>query len=138
MKNKKMYFAVKGLIFKEGKLLILKRSKTEDCFEDMWDIPGGRINFGEEPEEALKREVKEETNLEIEVKNPVRVWTFFKDRGNTQVIGITMLCEYKKGEVILSKEHEDFKWIIPEEIKNYKVHGGIKKEVEEALSIISR
>jgi 8-oxo-dGTP diphosphatase len=129
----KIYPALKAIVVKNGKILILKRSSKEDCFQEMWDIPGGRINFGEEPEEALRREVKEETGLEIEVIKPVRVWTFFKDNGRTQVIGITLLCKHKSGRVKLSEEHEDFKWVEPREIENYNIHEGIKKDMKEAF-----
>ncbi len=44
-----------------------------------------------------------------------------------------MLCKYKKGKVKLSEEHEDFRWIKPNEIKNYKIHEGIKKDVKLAF-----
>lgn len=132
--KKEMYPALKAIIEKEGKILILKRALSEDCFKGMWDIPGGGIKFGESPEEALKREVREETNLEVEIIKPVRIWSFFKNNGNTQVIGITMLCRYKSGEVKLGKEHIDFKWIRSEEIENYDIHEGIKKDVKAAFS----
>jgi len=131
--QKVIYPALKAIIEKDGKILILKRAKTEDCFKEMWDIPGGKIKFGEMPEEALKREVKEETNLEIEIVKPVRIWSFFKNE-NTQVFGVTVLCKYKSGEVKLSKEHSDFKWIKPEEIENYNIHEGIKKDVKAAFN----
>lgn len=134
--EKKMYLAVKAIIEKEGKILIIKRAGSEDCFKEMWDIPGGGMKFGETPEEALKREVKEETNLEIEIVKPVRIWTFFKNNKNTQVIGVTMLCKYKDGRVKLGEEHVDFKWIKPEEIENYNIHEGIKKDVKTVFNFI--
>ncbi len=130
---KKIYPALKAIIVKSGKILILRRTGKEDCFKDMWDIPGGKINFGETPEEALRREIKEETNLEVEIIKPVRVWSFFKNNGNTQVIGVTILCRYKKGKVKLGKEHDEFRWIKPEEIENYNVHEGIKEDIKEAF-----
>ena len=135
MNRKKLYLALKAVIVKDEKILILRRTKKENCFREMWDIPGGGINFGETPEEALKREVKEETNLEVEVIKPLRVWTFFKDE-NTQVVGVTMFCRYKSGDIRLSEEHEEFKWIRPEEIEKYNVHEGIKCDVRVAINLI--
>ena len=44
--------------------------------------------------ETLKREVKEETNLEIEIIKPIRVWSVFKSE-EIQLLGITMLCKYR-------------------------------------------
>jgi 8-oxo-dGTP diphosphatase len=133
-----MYPALKAIVLKNDKILILKRSVRENCFSSQWDIPGGRINFGETPEEALKREVKEETGLSIKVLKPVRTWTFFKNKKNTQVIGLTMLCRYKSGKVKLSKEHKDFRWIKPEDVKKYNIHKGIKKDVKGAISLIKK
>jgi 8-oxo-dGTP diphosphatase len=135
MSVNEIYLALKAVIEKDGKILILKRSKEEDCFKEMWDIPGGGINFGEMPEEALKREVKEETGLEIEVIKPVRIWSFFKNNGRTQVVGVTLLCKYKGGEVKLSREHTKFRWISPEEIEKYNVHEGIKKDIKACFNL---
>jgi len=129
----KIYPALKAIVVKGGKILILKRSKKEDCFKDQWDLPGGGIKFGENPEEALEREIREEAGIKSDVLRPVRIWTFFKDGGRTQVVGITILCKYKSGKVKLGKEHEDFKWVRPEDIKNYNINEGIKKDVREAF-----
>jgi 8-oxo-dGTP diphosphatase len=125
-----IYLAQKAFILKEGKILILKRSPKEDCFENMWDIPGGKIDFGETPEESLKREVKEECGIDIKVRIPVSVWTFFKNNNKTQVVGISFLCNYISGDIRLSKEHVDYKWIDPKEIENFNLHKGIKKDVK--------
>ncbi len=81
---KKVYLALKALIIKNGKILIIKRTSKEDCFKGQWDIPGGGIKFGEDPIEGLKREVKEEAGIDICVIKPIRIWTFFqKQRQNS-------------------------------------------------------
>ena len=54
-----IHLALKAIIEKDGKILIIKRSEKEDYFKGIWDLPGGKISFGEEPYESLKREVKE-------------------------------------------------------------------------------
>lgn len=128
-----IYPATKAIIKKNRKILILKRSCDEDCFKEEWDIPGGGIKFGEDPEESLKREIMEEAGIEADVVRPLRIWTFFKNNKETQVVGITLLCKYKSGKVKLSKEHTDFKWIKPEEIEKYNIHQGIKKDVKTAF-----
>lgn len=131
-----MYLALKAVIFKDKKILILRRTSTEDVFKEEWDIPGGKIEFGEEPEKALEREIKEEAGIKVKVLKPLRIWTFFKENKKTQVVGITLLCKYKSGKIKLSKEHDDYRWIKPDEIGKYKIHEGIKKDVREAINYI--
>jgi len=134
---KKIYPALKAIVAKEGKILIIKRGPDEDCSKNEWDIPGGKFDFGETPLKCLKREVKEETNLEIyDDFQPVRVWSFFKNNGKTQVIGITVLCKHKYGEVKLSDEHTDFKWINPSEIGEYNIHDGIEEDVKATIKLV--
>jgi 8-oxo-dGTP diphosphatase len=108
---REVYVAVKALIIRDGKILIIKRSSKEDVYKNEWDLPGGKLEFGEHPIDGLKREVKEETGLEIEVIKPISVWTFFKNDGKTQVIGITFLAKPISDEIKLSKEHVDSKWV---------------------------
>ena len=123
-----IYPAIKGIILKDDKVLILKRSMNEDHAQNLWDIPGGKVDFGESPIECLRREIREESNLEVEIIRPLRIWSFFKN-SQTQIIGITMLCKYNSGKVKLSEEHTSFKWIKPEEIKGINALDGIKKDV---------
>ena len=129
-----MYPATKAVIERDGKILIIHRTDKEDCFKDEWDIPGGGIKFGETPEESIKREIMEESCLEVDIIRPLRIWTFFKNNNQTQVVGVTLLCKYISGNVKLSDEHNDFKWIDPSDIDNYKIHEGIKKDVRAGLN----
>jgi 8-oxo-dGTP diphosphatase len=133
---KRIYPALKAIIVKNGKVLILKRSSSEDVFKEEWDIPGGKIEFGENPEKSLKREVKEEAGIKVKIVRPLRIWTFFKDKNRTQVIGITFLCKYESGKVKLSKEHDNYAWIKPESVEKYKIHEGIKKDFKEAEKVM--
>lgn len=133
-----VYVATKAVIVKDSKILIIKRSGEEDVYADEWDLPGGKLNFGEEPIKGLEREVFEETGIKIEVIKPIDVWTFFKNNGNTQVIGITFLTKPKTDKITLSEEHTGYKWVSLDEIKNYKIHEGIKKTIKELKDEITK
>ncbi len=111
-----------------NKILVIKRSAKEEVFEKLWDIPGGRMNFGEMPVEALTREIKEETGLTVNILNPFTVWSFMA-QDDLQVIGITMLADYVSGEVTLSEEHTEYKWIDPKEFAELDANGNLKKEI---------
>ncbi len=107
--------AVKGIIKRnDGKILVLKRSETDDHKPGVWETVGGGMDREETPQEALQREIFEETSLTVNVGQPFNVFTFKKDTGEFKV-GITFLCEYVGGEVKLSHEHSNFRWIDPKE-----------------------
>ena len=85
--------AVKALIEnKDGKTLLIKRSELNSHKPFIWEISGGRLEKGENPFEGLKREVKEKTNLSIEIKHPVRIHHFIREDGQK----ITMIVFFAK------------------------------------------
>ena len=106
----------KAFIEKDGKVLVLF-----DPVEGL-DFPGGKIQEGEAVDaeassliRALKREVMEETGLEIEVLSPFAVWyhEFPKSSRNygKVVYLVAFKAKYVSGELKLSDEHNGFKWV---------------------------
>jgi 8-oxo-dGTP diphosphatase len=94
----------KAFIERDGRLLILFFDGRKV------DLPGGRVQAGEELADALRREVREETGLEIEIGAPVRVWLSRRHAPAPSYI-VGFLCRYLSGEVVLSDEHDSFRWI---------------------------
>lgn len=106
----KRFKAAKALIVKDNSLLIIKRSLTDVQKPGIWELPGGRINGGEEIKTGLVRETKEETGINIEIIKPLNLRNFTRDDG--QKIAMTLfLCKPLGSNVMLSKEHTDFEWI---------------------------
>ncbi|MCX6708459.1 MAG: NUDIX domain-containing protein [Candidatus Woesearchaeota archaeon] len=124
--------AVKGIIVSDEKILLLKRSSKEDCFPALWDIPGGKIAFGEDLNRALKREIKEESDIDAEVIIPFSTWSFFRNE-NTYVVGITFLCKLKndKIQINLSKEHEQFIWASKDDLDKLNMNENLKNNLKE-------
>ena len=111
---------VLGIVFdtKERKILIGKRKPDEHIKELTWAFPGGMPEYKENLEESIKREVKEETNLDVESLGAVfaKVYPEKED-----LLAIYYLCEVT-GNIKNQKEGEDFteiKWVDPEELENY-------------------
>ncbi|MFH1178539.1 MAG: NUDIX domain-containing protein [bacterium] len=100
----------KAFIRKEDDVLVLT-----DPAEGL-DFPGGKIQEGEiDLAESLKREVKEESGLEIEVGEPFAVWqnTFpaHHKYAGKKVYLIAFRCNYISGDVTLNHEHNKFRWV---------------------------
>lgn len=127
--EKKFYVALKGLIFCNEEFLVIQRSNKSRGEIYYWELPGGRMEFGEEPEETLLREVKEETGLRIEPICPLNLWTFFREK-TTQLVGINFLCMTAEKDVQLSEEHIDYRWIKEENILDFDFHPTVKSEIE--------
>jgi 8-oxo-dGTP diphosphatase len=115
-----LFVATKALIFYQGKILLLQESTAyeEGNQAGKWTEPGGRVHPGEHWREALLREIKEETGLEVEIKKPIGVDEWFPViRGiPSQVIGTFFECAAGTDQVQLSQDHSDYKWFDPKEI----------------------
>ena len=123
--------ATHGLIKKSEKYLVTKRSTTNDYMPNFWDIPGGSIKFGEETFSALKREILEETGLEIK---PGKI-TFaygFKSNESRHQFQLVYLCDYLSGVVKLNpSEHSEYRWVTLREMKKLKNIAFLKELLEE-------
>lgn len=101
--------AVKSFIVKDNKVLLLKRRQNDPHKAGTWDIPGGRLELGENPFEGIKRETKEETNLDIDVHMPLDIHHFTRDDGQ-QITMLIFLCNTPTNNITLSEEHTDHNW----------------------------
>jgi 8-oxo-dGTP diphosphatase len=117
----------KGLIIhtviynNDRKVLIIKRSKINDVLSEYWDIPGGTLEDGEGPAMGAIREAKEETGLDIANLRLFFEYSNVDVAKNKQFVTLAFAAKYSGGEVVLSpEEHEEYAWIAPEEIGNYK------------------
>ncbi len=108
MKNK-IYTSVYALIKDDsGNYLFIKRSE-DDSMPGVWEVPGGKMDYGEDPKDSLKREVMEEVGLSVEVLNPFCVISHVSPK--KQAVRIVYKANLKEiGDIRLSKEHSAFKW----------------------------
>ena len=114
--DKRMVVIVKGIILHENKVLILKRANTDKINPGKWEFVGGKINFNEDLEDALKREVKEEASIDITVDD-ILYATNYKTNSNRNDVVIVYKCHSLNNNVKLSKEHSEFKWATKEELR---------------------
>lgn len=117
MKNEnQIIFVVKGVIINEGKVLILKRSEEEEVGGGTWENVGGKIEFGEELETALMREIREERGLDVRVER-ILYATTFKTSPTRQIVLLTYLCKTDGKEISISTEHMDYLWATEAQLK---------------------
>ena len=117
MENIRFHITVKGIVVFKQKVLLMKRVRPSSDGLGYWELPGGGLEYGETPNEALKREVKEETGLTIDVVKPA--YTFTKIRKDYQTVGIGYLASTDDDHVSISFEHTDYKWCSIDELKDY-------------------
>ncbi len=98
------------MVDEEDNLLLLKRGMDRPHKPGVWDIPGGRLDVGENPFTGLQREVKEETGLDVEIGSPIDVNHFVRDDGQ-QITMLIFKCAPKHKSVLLSNEHEAYSWV---------------------------
>ena len=132
MSEKKIRFhiTVKGICVYNGKTLIMKRVRTSTDGLGYWELPGGGLEYGETPHEALKRELREETGLKIKIIKPI--YTFTAIREDYQTVGIGFLAIPEDDHVHISEEHTDYKWVNEEELKA-TLDPHIFNDIKEAL-----
>lgn len=114
-------------------MLIRESRKYQDGANvGKWGCPGGRIAVGEHPLEGMKREILEETGVEVEIVKPLCVdeWRPVVRGEQWQVIGIFMLCRTDKTEIRLSEDHDDFRWVTSEELADYAILEGDRRAYE--------
>ncbi|PIZ51796.1 NUDIX domain-containing protein [Candidatus Woesearchaeota archaeon CG_4_10_14_0_2_um_filter_33_13] len=104
------------VINNNNQVLLIKRRSNDVMKPGMWEIPGGRLELGEDPHQGVIRETKEETNLDIDVKQIMDVRHFTRSDDQT-ITMLVFLCKALNEDVKLSEEHQDFKWMPVEKAK---------------------
>lgn len=102
---------VAAVIVRDGRILATQRGYS--AFKEGWEFSGGKIEIGESPEEALKREILEELGVDIEVHKLIDVVEY--DYTEFHLGMMCYWCNLKSGEVRLL-EHEAGRWLKKEEL----------------------
>ncbi|MDO8601115.1 MAG: NUDIX domain-containing protein [bacterium] len=135
--------ALTAIIRKDEKYLLVRRNLNKKAFPGKWTVPGGGLEVDDyinspssgagqwyhAVENALRREVKEEVNLEVGKLNFLVDIAFIRPDGIPVVI-LSYWAEYKSGEVKLDEDSIDYAWVTTEEAKKYDLIEGISEEIE--------
>ncbi|MCJ1978834.1 (deoxy)nucleoside triphosphate pyrophosphohydrolase [Pseudolactococcus carnosus] len=105
---KKQINVVGVIIVKNGKILCAQRG-YDKSLPELWEFPGGKIEIGESPSQALKREIREE--LLLELANDIEEFMFTSYEYDFGIVNLTtFICHIQNGEPTLT-EHIEIKWL---------------------------
>lgn len=118
----------------DGRLLAIRRSQTAPVRPLHWDLPGGDLDYGEDPIQGIIREVIEETGLTIENPELFDIEAHINSDGEFWVT-IAYQGRVASGDVILSFEHDEFKWVTAEEFLQLKSSDKLQRFVKKLISV---
>ena len=138
MTDKHQKICVGGMLLRDNKVLVVRRSARETLFPGMYELPGGKVDFGEHPEQALIREFQEETRLDVRVGEPFRIFTYVTNDGKRHTVEIVFYTHAdEEKEPILSDAHDDYKWITKEELDSVPLTATMKENIEEGFATLN-
>jgi 8-oxo-dGTP diphosphatase len=117
-----------------GKILISQRSDSLDWHPSEWETVYGRIDQFEDPEDGLRRELREETGLnDLEIVDLLTVWHILRGSEKlveNDLIGITYWCRTQTETIQLSQEHQAYQWVTPDEALKLVQVEGIRRDIQ--------
>ena len=112
----------------EGEILVLRRHPKSKTNPHKWELPGGKIEKGEFFDEALIREIKEETALDVKVGDFCEAVQ--DDYPHKRTVQLIMYSKDITGEVKISDEHDDWMWASINDIKSLEITSSLEKTIK--------
>jgi len=140
--EKKYSVIVNGIVVRNNEILLAQRSMKEKHVPGRWSPPGGKLEeigiVWQALEKTVKREVLEETGVEIEDEMHLLINnTFNHAEDNLLVISNVFLCKYRSGEPKPLEDTEAIAWIKESEIDNYEfTHQNVKNYIIKAFEYL--
>jgi mutator protein MutT len=130
--------SVGAVVLEEGRVLMVKRGHPP--LQGQWSLPGGVVEVGETLREAVAREVKEETGLDVEAGPVVEVLDRVQraDDGRVEYhyVIIDYRCRLRGGRLACASDAAAAEWVAATEVSAYGVTPAVKRVVEKALELL--
>ncbi len=121
------------VVNENNELLVLRRSETAPHGAFTWDLPGGLVNYGEDPAQAAMRETREETGILLD---EVRIAAVTAGIAGSYIVKFTYVATVEKGAVHLSYEHDRFKWVALDAVDALDMPAPYKKDVKRVRKML--
>lgn len=137
--EKKIVYVFKGIVFDKENNILIDNRKEEKLKEvdGKWELPGGKMEFGETPEETVKREVMEETGYKVKIEKMLTYTKTeiieYKEKLQHTVIFYYICKVIEKQEGSNDSKINKIKWIAKDEIDNFNFLSGNVEAIREAL-----
>ena len=131
----KQWVAVTVLVFRGDRVLAMQRASAEAAGAGIWEGISGRVEADEDPLAAAKREVVEESGLRVRVR-PRPVDTYAARRRGEPMTVIVFRAEHEGGEVVLSLEHDAYRWCSLEELTELGVPARLIEAAHRARKVV--
>jgi mutator protein MutT len=123
--------SVKAVIVHEGCVVLLKNERDE------WELPGGKLELGENPEHCVVREVEEELGIRVVVSRILDSWQYHIREGRDVVI-VTYACITSNANITKSPEHKEARWFTLETVPQLRMPDGYKRSIAEWGAVYSQ
>jgi len=134
------FLGVGALIFEEDKILLVERAK--EPLKGYWSLPGGIVETGERLKEAVRREVLEETGLDVD---PYLMFEIFerimpdeKSKPEYHYVLIDYLCRRVAGDAAPATDVSRVEWVAEQNLRNYRLTEGTLGVIERAFAKLQR
>ncbi|GAA3891954.1 NUDIX hydrolase [Saccharothrix violaceirubra] len=116
--------SIKGVVVRDDRVLLLKNVRDE------WELPGGRIEPGETPEECVAREITEETRWNVTTGPILDTWMYYINVAEKNVFIVTYGCHPEDdAEPVLSHEHKEVGLFTESEVHGLNMPDGYKRSI---------
>jgi 8-oxo-dGTP pyrophosphatase MutT (NUDIX family) len=123
--------SVKGVVIREGLVLLLRNERDE------WELPGGKLELGEDPAECVRREIAEEVDWQVTTGPLLDSWQYHIREG-IDVLIITYGCQVSTDTApVVSHEHKEVGLFSAADVETLRMPGGYKKSIASWYSLLA-